>query len=223
MENELIRVIIVEPEKAPYEKFIPKTLEAKQKIVGGYIEVSCFFKDPIVVISNEDYIAEGLPYNRLIKYDDGKPAALIQGNFIVAGEDLEEGEIIGLTDELFDKYMKMFEQPEFEWHVFGHTITNPRVHIYQTDFQDYLFRPWSLLVTKGIKLDPSKYSLVYEEGVKIPFDLEGIYARFNIDIPEDYTGRSLSISDVIVITAGIERKAFYVDLCGFVDVTELFI
>lgn len=50
--------------------------------------------------------------------------------------------------------------------------------------------------------------------------LEDIYTRFNIDIPEDYTGRSLSLSDVVVLHQDGDVSAHYVDSVGFREVPQ---
>lgn len=47
---------------------------------------------------------------------------------------------------------------------------------------------------------------------------EAVYGKFNIDIPEDFKGHSLSISDVIVI----HGRAFYVDSIGFVELEDFY-
>ena len=98
-----ICVLIVEPLKLPVEKYIENTLEAKQKIVGGYIEVISPFDDENVdLICHEEGKILGLPLNRLIGDD------IIAGPFILAGVDNEEGTFISLTDEQVEKYKKMF-------------------------------------------------------------------------------------------------------------------
>lgn len=98
-----IRVLIVEPLKLPEEKIIENTLEAKQEIVGGYIEVISPFDDENVdLICHEEGKILGLPLNRLV--GDG----IIAGPFILAGFDDEQGVFISLTDEQIVKYTKMF-------------------------------------------------------------------------------------------------------------------
>ena len=47
---------------------------------------------------------------------------------------------------------------------------------------------------------------------------EAIYEKFNIDFPKDYIGRSLSVSDVVVI----HGRAFYVDMIGFVELEDFY-
>lgn len=60
-ENE-IRVVIIEPGKGPREETISNTLEAFQKIVGGYIEVvGLSGKDRMII--NEEGKLNDLPYN----------------------------------------------------------------------------------------------------------------------------------------------------------------
>lgn len=99
----MINVLIVEPFELPYEKEIPNTLEAKQKIVGGHIECTCLLDDDSVsIICNEEGKIRGLPLNRDIGHD------IIAGTFIIAGDDYENGEFISLTDEQICKYKEKF-------------------------------------------------------------------------------------------------------------------
>ena len=99
----MINVLIVEPFELPYEKEIPNTLEAKQKIVGGHIECTCLLDDDSVsIICNEEGKIRGLPLNRDIGHD------IIAGTFIIAGDDYENGEFISLTNEQIEKYKERF-------------------------------------------------------------------------------------------------------------------
>ena len=52
-------------------------------------------------------------------------------------------------------------------------------------------------------------------------DGNGIYERFNIQRPADFTGHSLSVSDVVVLNDGSTVKAYYVDSIGFAELPEL--
>ena len=52
--------------------------------------------------------------------------------------------------------------------------------------------------------------------------LDGIYERFNIQRPADFTGHSLSVSDVVVLNDGSTVKAYYVDSIGFAELPEFF-
>lgn len=68
-------------------------------------------------------------------------------------------------------------------------------------------------------IDASIYDLVYSGQVKAA-DLEDIYRTFNIDYPDGYTGRSLSVSDIVQVVenenSGTEPGFYYCDSVGFV-------
>jgi len=100
----VINVLIVEPNELPYEKEIPNTLETKQKIVGGLIECTGMVDDPdVVLIMNEEGKINNLPLNRDIGYD------IIAGTFIIAGDDIENGDFKSLTKDQVEKYKKRFD------------------------------------------------------------------------------------------------------------------
>lgn len=48
-----IKVLVVEPNRAPYEKEIEDGLESLQKEVGGYIQAIYPFEEPVAVICND--------------------------------------------------------------------------------------------------------------------------------------------------------------------------
>ena len=50
--------------------------------------------------------------------------------------------------------------------------------------------------------------------------LDGIFEKFNIDRPADFTGHSLSVSDVVVLHQNGQDTAHYVDRFGFKEVPE---
>ena len=103
-----IKVLIVEPNKAPYVKEIENTLEAKQAIVGGLIEQLCLPRDNAVIILNEEGKINNLPYNRALYDSEGKPIDVICGTFLIclAPPDIES--YASLPDELIEKYKKRF-------------------------------------------------------------------------------------------------------------------
>lgn len=49
-----------------------------------------------------------------------------------------------------------------------------------------------------------------------------LFEKFNMDIPDGFTGHSLSVSDVIVLDIGGKKKAYYVDSIGFKDLKTFF-
>ena len=98
-----IKVLIVEPNKLPYEKTIPNRLKDKQAIVDGYIEYVRLLEDEdVVLICNEEGKINGSKHNRYIGYD------IIFGTFMIVGESANDGEDRSLTDEQIEKYKKRF-------------------------------------------------------------------------------------------------------------------
>ena len=51
------------------------------------------------------------------------------------------------------------------------------------------------------EIDSAIYDEVFSGTVGCT-DLEDVYRMFNVDRPKGYTGRSLSVSDVVQVTAG---------------------
>lgn len=99
-----IRVLIVEPNKLPYEKIIPNRLKDKHDIVGGLIEYTRVDNDErTLLICNEEGKLLGLDWNREIGNKD-----VIAGTFLLVGDDPDIGEDRSLTDEQVEKYKKRF-------------------------------------------------------------------------------------------------------------------
>ncbi len=49
--------------------------------------------------------------------------------------------------------------------------------------------------------------------------LEDLYVKFNINRPSDFTGHSLSVSDIVEIVRKDETKYYYYDDFGWTDIT----
>ena len=54
MDNEMISVLVVEPEKKPYVKEISSGLSSLQKEVGGYIQAVYPYEEPVAIICDEE-------------------------------------------------------------------------------------------------------------------------------------------------------------------------
>lgn len=88
------------------------------------------------------------------------------------------------------------------------------VKIYQMEDGDNLFMPYDFTMKHGgIKLND--YKMIYEMNMVnhrgIYDSLNMIYDRFNLYHPEDYRGRSLSVSDIVELNG----DKYYVDSLGF--------
>ena len=109
--QEEIKVVIVEPLKAPRIEIIENTLEAMQKIVGGWIE-PLNIADGIDIICNEEGKMNGLTLNRGLRTEGGEIWEVIAGTFLIAGFDDDTGHQISLTDEQAEYYKKKFWEAE---------------------------------------------------------------------------------------------------------------
>ena len=85
---------------------------------------------------------------------------------------------------------------------------------------DYRFEPLDSIHRNGLSVKPENYELVYEEPMTEKDNLESIYTRFNVDRPADFTGHSLSVSDIVVLHQGGKDTAHYCDRAGFSEVPE---
>ena len=85
---------------------------------------------------------------------------------------------------------------------------------------DYRFEPLDSIHRNGLSVKPENYELVYEAPLTAKDDLESIYTRFNVDRPADFTGRSLSVSDIVVLHQDGKDTAHYCDRFGFSQVPE---
>ena len=85
---------------------------------------------------------------------------------------------------------------------------------------DYRFEPLDSIHRNGLSVDPANYELVYTAPLTENDSLESIYTRFNMDRPADFTGHSLSVSDIVVLHQDGKDTAHYCDRFGFSQVPE---
>lgn len=86
--------------------------------------------------------------------------------------------------------------------------------------RDYRFEPLDAIRNNGLSVKPENYELVYTAPLTEKDSLGSIYTRFNIDHPADFTGHSLSVSDIVVLHQGGKDTAHYCDRVGFSEVPE---
>lgn len=84
---------------------------------------------------------------------------------------------------------------------------------------DLTFMDYAYLEKKGIEPQRDKYELVYTgaltgDGSQIE-KLEDLYRTFNIDHPQDFTGHSLSKSDIVALKEAGVVSYHYVDSIGY--------
>lgn len=87
---------------------------------------------------------------------------------------------------------------------------------------DYRFMNLDFVKRHGMEVNRADYELVYTAPLTEKDTLEAIYECFNIQRPADFTGHSLSVSDVVVLNDGKSIKACYVDSIGFAELPDFF-
>ena len=101
-----MKILVVEPEKAPYEREISDDLHEMQEVVGGLIEPIYFEpKNDALVFCNEEFLLNGSQPNRMVG------DVLVHGTFFVVGNretEYGEQESCSLTDEQISRYSEEF-------------------------------------------------------------------------------------------------------------------
>lgn len=83
-----------------------------------------------------------------------------------------------------------------------------------------LFTSYDGIHAGGMTINRSNYELKYSAPLTPDTTLDSIYVQFNINRPADFTGHSLSVSDIVVLHRNGQDTAHYVDSIGFADVPE---
>ncbi|MCI6044096.1 DUF3849 domain-containing protein [bacterium] len=99
-----------------------------------------------------------------------------------------------------------------------------RYTIYQivdsTKGREYAFMSMDFVTSHDMTVDAADYHYVYGGRLSEGVTLDSLYEKFNLNHPENYTGHSLSVSDVIVLQKESETKAYYVDSFGFQELPD---
>lgn len=101
VEKEL-RVLLKRFGREPEIKIIENTLEAKQNLVGGLIELVSY--DDLLLVCNEEGKLLNMPPNLLFDYD------YIAGDCFLVGDDYENGDFRSLTDEEIEEYTQKLKE-----------------------------------------------------------------------------------------------------------------
>lgn len=104
--SDMMRILILENEKVPYEAEISHDIHAMQSVVDGYIEPIYFTpKDDAIVYCNDEFLLHDYTPNRFVG------EILVHGTFFVVGNtrnDYGEWESCSLTDEQIARYTEQF-------------------------------------------------------------------------------------------------------------------
>ena len=91
--KEDLRIVLKKVGKIPEIMNIENTLEAKQELVGGLIEVVSGLKDDILLVCNDEGKLTNLLPNLMFDFD------YIAGDCFFVGDDYDNGDFKSLTDE----------------------------------------------------------------------------------------------------------------------------
>ena len=112
-EKEKIRILYKEVGKEPQIMFIDNTLEAKQELVGGLIEVVPY--EDVLIICNEEGKLLNMPPNLVFEYD------YIAGNCFVIGDDYKNADFKSLTNEEILRYREDLKKRSFNFKQYERT------------------------------------------------------------------------------------------------------
>lgn len=101
-----LRIVLKKVGEEPEIINIENTLEAKQKLVGGWIEVVTV-TDDILLVCNEEGKLDNLDPNLLFDYD------YIAGDCFFIGDDYKNGDFKSLTDEQIEEVKEICKNREF--------------------------------------------------------------------------------------------------------------
>ena len=86
-------------------------------------------------------------------------------------------------------------------------------------YRDYRFRPLQELQAEGLDVERQHYTMRYvgdlEKSADTQERLDSLYEQFNVNLPSDFTGHSMSVGDVVVLKQDGVVSAHYVDSFGF--------
>lgn len=105
MASEMMKVVMVEPNKPAYITEIEHSLKGMKEAVGGLIEPIFYLDEPrAVMVGNEEAKLIGMEGNR--RFGD----RIVAGPFFICGDNGED--FCSLPDDLCEKYVQKFAVPE---------------------------------------------------------------------------------------------------------------
>ncbi len=116
MNDNPLKVLVVEPMKRPHVQEIDGSLASMQKLVGGTIQTIYPFDDAVALVCNDEGKLLNLPYNRFLYDENRNPYDVVCGTFFVVG--VGEVNFKSLTDRQIRKYHDMYSR-EFILPVLG--------------------------------------------------------------------------------------------------------
>lgn len=117
VQNEMMKVILLEPGKLARVTEIKPNLSDMQAVVKGDIEPAYFFDDPVCLVVNEEGKINGMPLNRGVYDDEKNLVDIIAGPAFLCRDAGDH--FASLTDAQIKKYSTKFKYPEEFFRVNG--------------------------------------------------------------------------------------------------------
>lgn len=122
-----MKILLVEPGQIPEVREIDGGLRTMQRLVGGVIQTLYPFEAPVALVCNDEGKLLGLPGNRALRDDRGKPYDILCGTFFLCGAPPGSDHFISLTGEQVEKYQRQFMTPEMFLKVNGQVVVLPMI------------------------------------------------------------------------------------------------
>lgn len=229
--GEIMKILAIARYEEPVVQEISNSLEDMQRYVMGYIE-TVTLSETAMLVCNEEGKLSGFTPNRVLKI--GSSQDVIRGDFFICGWSGDE--FCDISDDDVEKYTKMFSKPEIlfmpvwvktsrVWKTVKPEDEKKTFCFYdllQTE-ADYVFCPFESAMKRSLSPQLSDYNKVYRgifefsDTFDVKRECEMLYMEHN-GVILDRKGRSMSISDVIVMHLPNGDRYFYVDFIGFTEI-----
>jgi len=153
----------------------------------------------------------------------GNPAGYLTGKSAVCGSMFDCGELRDYLSE--NGYSAAFKDGIYDRLI--HSNHEEESPVLLKDCRIYQIRAdadvrkkfigYDELTERFGSLESTDYAVVFDGEIGTE-NLEEIYSHFNLSIPNDFTGHSLSMSDVIELYNSADSNFYYVDKFGFQEV-----
>ena len=87
-------------------------------------------------------------------------------------------------------------------------------------FRNLAFMPLDFVEKKGYSVSRENYDLVYTAAMPQPLTPEDLFVKYNADAPADFSGHSLSVSDIVAIKRDGQVSYYYCDSVGFKELPD---
>lgn len=206
-------------------------------VTGREVYKSAVLSNAARVILLHNYLSSSLAPSREDREVTGKMMYAgifldieLQDHIIVAGRTGETFSMREHLPELFDRknYMEPMahvadlvreETPDSEVSPVTYEILQIKDG---SNGEAYRFMGTRYIRQQQLPVNASDYESKYKGELKPGETLDTLYERFNINRPDDFTGHSLSVSDVIVLESEGKKTPFYVDSFGFQKLENFF-